>query len=85
MTPLGVRSTSNGLRDTVFVASLVVLVVLGQVDLKLSGRVCGAGHTLQGCLTAAGTELLVHLLYDVEACVAAEHLCVDVFDTLHVC
>lgn len=77
---LAVGGAVHGLRDAVDVAPLVVLEVALQVQLHLAGAVGAAARPRQRRLPALGAELLVHLPRHVEASVAAEDPCLELFD-----
>ena len=72
--PLGIGCACDRLGDAVLVASLVVGVVLSEVDVELTLRICAARDSCEGGTTAAGAELLAHVLNDLEAGVAAQDL-----------
>lgn len=78
---LAAGSAMNWLGHAVDVATLVILEVLLQVQAHISVAVSRAGYPCEGGLSALGAELSVHLSRHVEATVAAQDPCLELFDT----
>lgn len=80
--PFPVGATGDRLGNTVAVAAGVPCHVLLEVHCELAVGVCGAGDTRECVLSAARTELLVHVFGGEEAAVAALDEGLEVADPL---
>lgn len=83
--PFPAGATSDGLGDTVAVATSVPCHVLLKVHCKLAVGVCGTGDARKGVFSAARAELLVHVFGGEEAGVAALDEGLEVTDSLQGC
>ncbi|KAL6876280.1 hypothetical protein HDV57DRAFT_510598 [Trichoderma longibrachiatum] len=75
-----IRTAVNRLRHAKDVSAVVPLEVLLQMDLEVSVLIRRAARPGERGLAALGTELLVHVLGDVEAAVAPQHPRLQVCD-----
>lgn len=78
-----IGAAMNRLRHAKHISSSVPLEALLEVDLEVSVLVRRAACSGEGALAALGAELLVHVLCDVEAAVAAQHPRLEICDAGH--